>query len=285
MAIDFVEEKAGADPFDFQEETKPDAGFDFQEEAAKPPDFDFERDVETPTLARFQAPVINPDAGKLPPTIATGGLISGGPQRRPTGPGELAGLGKQVWEGAKEIPETLFTPIAKISDVLGLDAQTVADARDVFEGSMTASAAAEAGENPVEIYNQIAGQPQRKPNAVEQVLAGTQKGVVESLDFFLSPVGIATLGMGSLPGAAQKVIAAAFVAQMSKSMPEQYQAFLESKYAGDTEGMAKALTGMGLTTAFITQELGADYLFGLKGNQSGVLARAQIKLPQEFFSP
>jgi hypothetical protein len=39
------------------------------------------------------------------------------------------------------------------------------------------------------------------------------------------------------------------------------------------------------TTAFITQELGADYLFGLKGNQSGILERAQIKLPQEFFSP
>ena len=34
---------------------------------------------------------------------------------------------------------------------------------------------------------------------------------------------------------------------------------------------------------FITQELGADYLFGLKGNQSGVLERAQIKLPQAFF--
>jgi len=38
------------------------------------------------------------------------------------------------------------------------------------------------------------------------------------------------------------------------------------------------------TTRFITQELGADYLFGLKGNQSGILERAQIKLPQEFFS-
>ena len=34
---------------------------------------------------------------------------------------------------------------------------------------------------------------------------------------------------------------------------------------------------------FITQDLGADYLFGLKGNQSGVLERAQIKLPQAFF--
>ena len=38
------------------------------------------------------------------------------------------------------------------------------------------------------------------------------------------------------------------------------------------------------TARFITQELGADYLFGLKGNQSGVLERALIKLPQGFLS-
>ena len=36
---------------------------------------------------------------------------------------------------------------------------------------------------------------------------------------------------------------------------------------------------------FVTQELGADYLWGLKGNQSGILEKAQIKLPQRFFSP
>ena len=36
---------------------------------------------------------------------------------------------------------------------------------------------------------------------------------------------------------------------------------------------------------FVTQELGGDYLFGLKGNQSGILERAQIQLPQRFFSP
>lgn len=35
---------------------------------------------------------------------------------------------------------------------------------------------------------------------------------------------------------------------------------------------------------FVTQELGGDYIFGLKGNQSGILERAQIKLPQGFFS-
>jgi hypothetical protein len=38
------------------------------------------------------------------------------------------------------------------------------------------------------------------------------------------------------------------------------------------------------TTRFITQQLGADYLFGLKGNQSGILERARIKLPKDFFS-
>ena len=47
---------------------------------------------------------------------------------------------------------------------------------------------------------------------------------------------------------------------------------------------ADALHGQQESARFLTQELGADYLFGLKGNQSGVLARAQIKLPQEFFS-
>jgi hypothetical protein len=38
------------------------------------------------------------------------------------------------------------------------------------------------------------------------------------------------------------------------------------------------------SSRFITQELGADYLWGLKGNQSGILERAQIRLPKDFFS-
>ena len=35
---------------------------------------------------------------------------------------------------------------------------------------------------------------------------------------------------------------------------------------------------------YITQERGADYLISLKGNQSGILQRAELKLPLEFFS-
>jgi len=48
---------------------------------------------------------------------------------------------------------------------------------------------------------------------------------------------------------------------------------------------ADALHCQQQSARFITQELGADYLFGLKGNQSGMLERAQIKLPQKFFPP
>jgi hypothetical protein len=36
---------------------------------------------------------------------------------------------------------------------------------------------------------------------------------------------------------------------------------------------------------FITQELGGDYLFGLKGNQSGILDKAQRLLAPQAFSP
>jgi hypothetical protein len=39
------------------------------------------------------------------------------------------------------------------------------------------------------------------------------------------------------------------------------------------------------TARFITQELGGNYIFGLKGNQSGILQRAEALLPQQFFSP
>ena len=48
---------------------------------------------------------------------------------------------------------------------------------------------------------------------------------------------------------------------------------------------ADALHCQQRSAQFVTQELGADYLFGLKGNQDGILERAKIQLPQRFFSP
>jgi hypothetical protein len=38
------------------------------------------------------------------------------------------------------------------------------------------------------------------------------------------------------------------------------------------------------SSRLVTQELGADYLWGLKGNQSGILEQAQKRLPKDFFS-
>ena len=39
------------------------------------------------------------------------------------------------------------------------------------------------------------------------------------------------------------------------------------------------------SSRFVTQDLGGDFIFGLKGNQSGILERAQLKLPEAFFFP
>ena len=39
------------------------------------------------------------------------------------------------------------------------------------------------------------------------------------------------------------------------------------------------------SSRFVTQQMGGDYIFGLKGNQSGILERAQARLPEIFFRP
>jgi len=39
------------------------------------------------------------------------------------------------------------------------------------------------------------------------------------------------------------------------------------------------------SSRFVTQELGGDYLWGLKGNQSGILEKAQRLLTQQGFPP
>jgi hypothetical protein len=47
---------------------------------------------------------------------------------------------------------------------------------------------------------------------------------------------------------------------------------------------ADALQCQQESSRLVTREFGADYLWGLKGNQSGILERAQQRLPQDFFS-
>jgi hypothetical protein len=65
------------------------------------------------------------------------------------------------------------------------------------------------------------------------------------------------------------------------------QPLLRKLPTGALEGSlitADALQCQQESSRFVTQELGADYLWGLKGNQSGILERAQIRLPKDFFS-
>lgn len=47
---------------------------------------------------------------------------------------------------------------------------------------------------------------------------------------------------------------------------------------------ADALHCQQQSARFVTQDRGGDYIFGLKGNQSGILERAEAKLPKSFFS-
>ena len=73
------------------------------------------------------------------------------------------------------------------------------------------------------------------------------------------------------------------IAEKSNEIPA-YQPLLET--IPRLEGSmitADAMQCQQEAARYTTQERGADYLFGLKGNQEGILERATVKLPQEFF--
>ena len=70
--------------------------------------------------------------------------------------------------------------------------------------------------------------------------------------------------------------------QKSNEIPA-LQPLLKKLPLGKTLITADALHCQQESGRFVTQELGGDYVFGLKGNQSGILERAQSKLPQRFF--
>jgi len=77
------------------------------------------------------------------------------------------------------------------------------------------------------------------------------------------------------------------VAEKSNQIPA-LQPLLRKLPSAALEGSlitADALHCQQESARFITQELGADYLFGLKGNQSGMLERTQIQLPRKCFPP
>lgn len=52
------------------------------------------------------------------------------------------------------------------------------------------------------------------------IASGVEESLANTVNFFTSPLGIATLGMGALPKAAHAAIAMAFAVQMSQAVPE-----------------------------------------------------------------
>jgi len=78
-------------------------------------------------------------------------------------------------------------------------------------------------------------------------------------------------------------LASVAIAEKSNEIPA-LQPLLRGRALEGSVITADALHCQQESARFVTQELGADYLFGLKGNQSGILERAESKLSGLFFS-
>jgi hypothetical protein len=75
------------------------------------------------------------------------------------------------------------------------------------------------------------------------------------------------------------------IAEKSNEIPALQPLLRQLPSRQGTLVTADALHCQQESARFITQEWGGDYLFGLKGNQSGVLERAERLLAQEAFPP
>lgn len=100
------------------------------------------------------------------------------------------------------------------------------------------------------------------PKSIAELGAGVQRGVAGALDFFLSPLGVATLGTAGMPMQAQRAVSATFTFDMAAKSPEIVQALGDAWQRGDLGAVAEHATGLGLNSAFIYK--GAEHATGLK---------------------
>lgn len=84
--------------------------------------------------------------------------------------------------------------------------------------------------------------PQQKGTAA-QVGAGAVNALSSFADFFLTPGGAATLGIGSLPQAAKKMVLTEFAANMAVEQPEQLREGVRLLQEGKTQQGVELLTG------------------------------------------
>lgn len=166
--------------------------FDFTEADFAPKSkFDFTEEDFKPEVKSTSPPQVNPISNPLAyraiDTLSSAAARVG----RELNPFHPRGLIETLTGGAIPIPEVLSKPLVKVPPA-------------VWETL------------PItEAIKKLA--PSEK---VKAIATGVESAGTDIASFFTSPVGIATLGMGSLPAAAQKATALAFSAQMAKDVPD-----------------------------------------------------------------
>lgn len=177
-------------PIDFvadDEEQKP--GISFTPDDPEPEVFDY------PAMLRQNA--------LLQPSMAQASHALDIPGSAPylAGRGEEPGLLGTLWEGATE-------PLAKVgTGALNLGAKLAWKATGMENVLPEAPTISDIAHDPT-------------TDKTTKIVAGASEALGQFGDFFTSPLGIATLGIGALPAAAQKAIAGAFAVHMGSQTPE-----------------------------------------------------------------
>ncbi len=112
-------------------------------------------------------------------------------------------------------------------------------------------------------------------------IAGSAKGVGDVAKGFLSPVGLATLNMGGVAPAAQRVISLAFATQMASAMPEEARQIGEimgqPPEQRDYQKLAQLLTA-GAGNSFFAAQMGKH---GLAAERPSLGARVEAMTPAQ----
>jgi hypothetical protein len=189
--------------------------------------------------------------------------IAGGPQKRIAGaPGTGAALGKEIGGAAKELWSDINTPFVSKADP---NERLLENTRQMMRANEVSPQAAQD-----EMAATLPGGS--KP---EKIVAGAVEAGEDTARFFTSPLGIATLGIGALPKAMQRVVALTFAAQMARQTPEiaqQLGAELgKPEKERDYQKIANLTTSGVLNTGFTV----SGALHGLKGGEQPVRSGEQ----------
>jgi hypothetical protein len=181
----------------------------------------------------------------------------------------------------EEVPETVGSTLSHYWDKAQqklvtlaprFNRHTVPDALDVLD-RWSAKALGEGAVAPEtispEAEQEALAEPSREPTLAEQRATGVYNATAEAVNSMTSPVGIATLGMGVLPKAAQVGITAAFLGQTAKQTEEAAKQAGEVSVTGTPEQKAEAYTSLGIQPA-----MGA-----MIGHQGAKLLQPRMPVP------